>query len=92
MKFEKYLNEAIDSKSRRQFLMSIDNFPKGKMKMKVNGNDVDIKGDGKSVSFTYPEDAIEITSALVSIVDSIQARSFDYNDKNKKITFIVKGM
>lgn len=92
MKFEKYLNEAIDVKTRRKFLMSIDHFPKGKIKIDVDGNDVEVKGDGKSVSFTYPEDAAEITSALVNIVDSIPSRNFDYNDKNGKITFMVKGM
>lgn len=92
MKFEKYLNEAIDVKSRRKFITIIDNFPKGKMKVDVDGNEVNISGDGKSVSFTYPDDAAEITSALVNIVDSIPSRSFDYKDKNGKITFIVKGI
>ena len=88
MKLKQYLTEAIDSKTRRQILQSIDMFPKGKTKI---GN-IEVKGDGKSVTFTYPIDDIEVTSTLAGIVDSIPGRSFDYKDKGGKITFIVKGI
>lgn len=88
MKIRDYLTEGIDSKTRRQLLMSIDQMPKGKTK--ISG--IEVKGDGKSVSFTFPQDDIEITSALVNIVDSIPSRSFDYKNKGDKIVFTVKGM
>lgn len=86
MKIREYLTEAVDSKTRRQLLMSIDQMPKGKTKI---GN-IEVKGDGNSVTFTYPIDDIEITSILAGIVDSIPGRSFDYKDKGSKITFIVR--
>ena len=88
MKFKKYLTEAVDIKTKRQILQSIDHFPKGKM----NIGDIEISGDGKSVKFTYPVKNFDLTKTLADIVDSIPSRSFDYSDKGGKITFIVKGM
>ena len=88
MKIREYLIEGIDSKTRRFILQSIDHFPKGSSKM----GDIEVKGDGKSVKFIYPQKNFDLTQTLVDIVDSIPSRSFDYSDKSGKITFIVKGM
>ena len=88
MNIREYLTEAVDSKTKRQILQSIDHFPKGTMKI----GDIEVSGDGKSVKFTYPVKNFDLTQTLADIVDDIPSRSFDYSNKGGKITFIVKGM
>jgi len=88
--YKKYLKEAIDSKSRRKIISIIHNFTKGKTKLDILGNVIEINGNNESIIFTYSNNNVEITKFLVDIVDSIPSRNFSYNDKNGKITFIIK--
>ena len=92
MKLKKYLTESLSSKSKRELLSIIHNLPKGKSKLSIDGNDVEVSGDGKSATFKYPSNAALITMSLVDIIDTIPGRTFDYKDKGGKTNFIVKGI
>jgi len=93
--YNKYLNESIDSKTKREILSFLDISPDRKInKLKINGIDVNIHNIGNKtydVYFEYDKSFIELTEYLTDIIDDMSNRKFKVEETGKFIKFHVTG-
>jgi hypothetical protein len=80
--YNKYLiNEKLDSKTKRKILSLIDTPPKGKEKLKVNGEDVTF--NNKQIE--YKEELVELTKYLVDLFDEIKDKELKIEKKGSNV-------